>query len=124
MQRLGTSQYRGQRLNGDPHDVVVGLLGSQAASRGLGVEAQHAGARILGIEAFLHYLGPHSSGRPELGHLLEEVVGIEEEGQPAGELVHVQPRIDGSLNVGNPVGQGEGDLLRLPLLRPRACDSR
>jgi len=38
-------------------------------------------------------------------------VGVEEERQPRRERVHVQALVDGRLDVGDPVGQGEGDFL-------------
>jgi hypothetical protein len=36
----------------------------------------------------------------------------EEEGQPASELVHIEPCVYGSLNIGNAVSQGERQFLR------------
>ena len=90
VQRLRAAQHRGQRLQRRAHDVVVGLLRGQAHARGLGVEAQHPGARVLGAEALLHGARPDPARRPELGDLLEEVgVGVEEEGEARREAVHV-----------------------------------
>ena len=40
VQRLRAAEHRGERLDRDPDDVVVGLLRGQRAARGLGVEAQ------------------------------------------------------------------------------------
>ena len=112
VQGLGAAQHRAQGLEGHPHDVVQGLLGGQGAAGGLGVEAQHHGAGVLGPEALLHDLGPEAAGRPEFGHLFQEIrVGVEEEGEPRPEFIHLHARLDGRLDVGDAVGQGEGDLL-------------
>ena len=52
------------------------------------------------------------AGRAELGDLLQQVVvGVEEERQPRAEAVHLQPRGEGGLDVGDAVGQRERDLL-------------
>ncbi len=65
-----------------------------------------------GVEALAHDACPQAAGGAELGHLLQEVVvGVEEEGQLRGELVHRQPGPQGGLDVGDAVGQGEGDFL-------------
>ena len=66
----------------------------------------------MGVKTLPHDLGPHAPGGAELGHLLEQVVlGHEEEGQPTSEAVHVQPCVHGRLDVGDGVGEGEGQLL-------------
>ena len=76
------------------------------------MEPDHPGARVLGVEALLHYSGPDLSGGTELGHLFEEVVlADKEEGEPGPELVHVHARIHGGLNVGYGVTKGKGELL-------------
>src|SRR5439155_721714 len=49
---------------------------------------------------------------PELRHLLEEVVvGVEEEREALTELVRREPRVDRRLRVGDPVREGERQLL-------------
>ena len=76
------------------------------------MEPQHHGARVLGAEAFFHYPGPHPSGRPELGHLFEQIVlGYEEEGQPRAEVVDLKSGIEGCLDIGDGVGEGESQFL-------------
>ena len=93
MQRLRSSQHCGQSLPGDPDDVVVRLLGGQGAPGRLGVEAKHPGARVFGLEAVLHDLGPEPAGSPVLGHLFQEIqVGVEEEREPRAEFIHIQTR--------------------------------
>src|SRR5215470_8872240 len=54
VERLCAAQHRGQRLQGDARDVHVRLLSSQGAATRLGVEAEHPGARVLGLEALPH----------------------------------------------------------------------
>ena len=72
----------------------------------------------VGAVTVAHPMGPDAAGGTVLGDLLEEVaVGIEEEAQPRGELVDRHARRHGRLDVGEPVGQGEGQLLG----RRRAC---
>ena len=59
------------------------------------------------------YFRPHPSCRPEFGYLFKQIImRVEEEGQLPGELVHVQPGVDGGLHLGNAVGEGEADFLR------------
>ncbi len=112
MQALGASQYGRQGLDGHPDDVIVRLPGGQGGASGLGMEAKHHRFRVPGLEFFFHHPGPNSPGSPELGHLLEQIViGIEEKGEPAGELIHIQTGFHGRPYVFNAVGYGEGDLL-------------
>ena len=80
MERLRAPEDRGKRLNSNPDDVVLGLLGRQRAAGGLRVEAQLEGALILCPEPLLHYPGPQAARCSELGYLLKEVVvHVEEE---------------------------------------------
>ena len=112
VEALGATEDRRERLVGDPDDVVVDLLGRECRARRLGVELQLLGFGVLGAEPFLHDLGPHSPGGAELCDLLEDVVvGGKEERQLRREVVDVQPGVDGSLDVRDPVAQREGDLL-------------
>ena len=112
VERLAAAEDRGERLDGDAHDVVLRLLGGQRAPRRLGMEAQHPRARVPGLEALAHDARPQPAGRPELGDLLEEVVvGVEEERQLRREVVDLLPRIPSGGDVRDAVGQGERDLL-------------
>src|ERR1019366_8319709 len=96
----------------DTDDVVLRLLGGERDAPGLRVEAQLPGALVLGAEALAHDLRPHPAGGPELGHLLKDVVvAVEEEGQAGSEAIDLQARVKRGLNVGDPLGQREGDLL-------------
>ena len=111
MQRLGAAENGGERLVGGADDVVLRLLGGERRPAGLGVEAQ-PGRLLHGVEALLHDPGPHPAGRPELGDLLEEVhVAGEEERDPPCEGVQRHAGVEGGRDVGDGVGQGEGDLL-------------
>ena len=125
VQRLAAAEHGGQRLHGHADDVVLGLLGGERATRGLGVEAQHQRARIAGSEAVAHDAGPEPSRGAELRHLFQEVVvGVEEERELRGEGVDGQAGRERGLDVGDAVGQGEGHLLDRGASRPRACGSR
>ncbi len=112
MQRLRAAQRRGHRLVGRADDVDVGLLGGERGAGGLRVEAQHLRAGVFGAEALAHDLRPEAAGGAELGDLLEEhVMGVEEEGELAGEGVDIQPGVERGLDIGDAVGEGEADLL-------------
>ena len=69
-------------------------------------------APVRGAVAIAHPAGPDAPGGPVLGDLLEEVdVGVEEEAEAGRELVDRQAGRHRRLDVGEPVGQGEGQLL-------------
>ena len=112
MQRLGSAEHCRERLDGDAHDVVVRLLRGQGATGGLGVEAKHLGFWIFGAETLLHDFCPDAAGGAELGNLFKQVVvGVEEERQARSEFINIHADLDGGVNVGDAVGQGEGDFL-------------
>ena len=121
MQRLRAAEHRRHRLQRDAHDVVVRLLRGQRHAGGLRVRAEHQRLGLLRVEALLHQRRPETAGGAELRDLLEEVrVHVEEERQPRGEVVDVQAAVDTVLYVGEPVGDGEGELL--PGRRARLAD--
>ena len=112
MQRLGAAQDGGQRLERGADDVVLRLLRGESGAAGLGVEAKHHRARVLGAEALLSDASPHAACGAELRHLLQEVgVGGEEERQPRREVVELQPCVQRRLHIGDGVGEGERHLL-------------
>ena len=112
VQALRAAEGGGQRLQGDPDDVVLWLLGGQGRATGLSVNGQHLGTLLLGSEALRHDVGPHAAGGTVLGHFLEQVVvGVPEERQAGGEGIDVHARRRCRLDVGDAVGQREGDLL-------------
>ncbi len=112
VQRLGAAAHRRQRLDRHPHDVVLRLLGGERRARGLGVEAQPERALVVRRVALAHQLGPQPPRGAELRHLLEEVVvGVEEEREARGEVVDREPALERGVDVGEAVGEGEGDLL-------------
>ncbi len=127
MQRLRASQRRRQRLDGGADDVVLRLLGGERAARRLGVEP-HLGRLGARPDPLPHQPGPEPPRRPELGHLLEEVVvRIPKEGETGSEVIHLEPGVDRRPDVGEAVGQGEGHLLhrggpRLPDVVPADRD--
>src|SRR6266699_1767089 len=87
------------------------LRGCRDAGR-LRVRPEPHRLRLLGPEPLLHEPRPEAPCRPELGDLLEEVVvDVEEEREPRREAVDVQAARAGRLDVAEPVGQGERELL-------------
>ena len=88
VQALGPPEHPGQRLDGHPDQVHLGLLGRQRDARRLGVEAQLGRAPVGRAVAVTHPAGPDATSGPVLGDLLEEVdVGVEEEAEPRSEVV-------------------------------------
>ena len=113
VQALGAAQHAGQRLESNPDQVDLGLLRGERHAGGLGVEAQLARTTVGRPVVLAHPAGPDAPGGPVLGDLLEEVtVGVEEEAEPRREVVDRESRRPGRLDVSEPVGQGEGKLLR------------
>ena len=101
-----------ERLDRDADDVVLRLLRGQRRAARLRVEAERLRLRVRGAEALAHDARPERPRRPELRHLLEEVVvGVEEEGEPLAELVGREPRVHRGLAVGDPVREREAELL-------------
>ena len=118
MEGLGATQHGRKGLEGDPHDVVLRLLGREGASGRLGMKTEHQ--RLWGFcaESFFHDPGPQSPSCSELGNLFKKIqVGIKEKRKPRGKVIHLQARLEGRLHVGNPIGQGKSHLLD----RRRAC---
>ena len=112
MQGLDSTQDRGQRLQGHPNHVVVGLLRRQGAPRSLGMKAEPAGVLILGREALFHDPRPQAAGRSEFGDLLQKIhVHVKEEGETGSKLINCQPFAQHCFHVCDAVGQGEGYLL-------------
>ncbi len=113
VQALGAAQHGGEALYRDPDQVDLGLLRGELHARGLGVETQHHRLGVRRAEGVLHHVRPDPAGGAEFRHLLQQGrAGDEEEGQPGGELVHGEPRLDGGPDVGDAVGECKGDLLR------------
>jgi hypothetical protein len=113
VQRLRAAEHRGHRLVGDAHHVVDRLLRRERHARGLRVEAHHHRARVLGAVLVAQPPRPDAPRRAQLGDLLEEVVvDVPEERQPGREVVDVEPAGEPALDVGEPVGERERQLLR------------
>ncbi len=112
VQALGSAQDRGEGLDGGPHDVVVDRPCGQRGSRRLNVKTACHRTNVRCTEPLAHDPGPHPTGGPELGDLLEELApGGEEEAQAAGKGVNVQATLDGRFDVGDRIGQRERQLL-------------
>ena len=112
MERLRAAEHGGERLDRGADDVVLRLLGGEGRAAGLGVEAQHHGARVLGAEALFGEVRPHPARRAELRDLLDEVrEGGVEEREARRELVEVEAGFERGLAVGDGVGEGERHLL-------------
>ncbi len=52
------AEHGRERLERDPDDVVVGLLGGQGAAGGLGMKSQLLSPRARGVEAPAHDARP------------------------------------------------------------------
>ena len=66
VQRLRAAEHGGHGLDGGAGDVVLRLLRGEGRPCGLGVEAQHPGARVLRVEALAHDARPEAAGGAEL----------------------------------------------------------
>jgi hypothetical protein len=76
------------------------------------VEPQTLRDRIGRPVAVAEPARPDPASGSELGDLLEEVdVGVEEEAQLRGERVDRKPALEAELDVGEPVGERERELL-------------
>ena len=113
VEALRAAEDAGQRLDGDPGQVVERLLRGERDAGGLGVEAHPGGALVLGPEALAAQLVPDPPRGAELGDLLEEVVvAVEEEARAAARSRRSAGRASMRvLDVGDPVGDREGQLL-------------
>src|SRR6266511_2930596 len=112
VQRLGAAEHGREGLQGGADDVVVRLLAGQRDPGGLGVEPELAGLVGAGAVALPQPARPDPAGRTEIADLLEEVdVRVEEERQLWPEHVDVEAAALSQLDVGESVGQGEGQLL-------------
>ena len=95
VQALAAAQHGGQRLQGDPDDVVVRLLRGEGHPARLDVEAEVLRLRVVDAEPLLHEARPQPARGAELRHLLDEVgMAGEEEREPLAEAVpdRVRPR--------------------------------
>ena len=113
VQRLRAAEHAGERLDRRARDVVQRLLRGQRDARRLRVEAHEPRLRVARAEGLAQLARPDPPGGAVLGDLLEEVdLRVEEEAQPRREVVDVQAALDGLLDVGEAVLEGEGELLR------------
>src|SRR5437667_5922591 len=76
------------------------------------MKAQHLRPWLGGVETVAHNPCPQPTRCPEFGDFLQKmVVDIEKERQLHPERVYLEPRFERRLDVGDPIGQREGDLL-------------
>ena len=112
VQRLGAAQHSRQRLQSHPHDIVLRLLRRERTARRLGMEPTQPTAFVLGAVFIFHSPGHNAPRGAVLGYLLKEItVGIKEVRQPRRKLIDILPRLDSRLNILEPVGQCESQLL-------------
>ena len=110
--RLRAAADRRERLDRDPHDVVLRLLRRERRPARLRVEAKRERARFVAPNRSRMISRPQPPRRAELRHLLEEVVvRVEEEGEPRAELVRRQAGVDRRLRIRDPVRERERELL-------------
>ena len=128
VQALGAAEDRGERLDRGPDDVVVDRLGGQARAGGLDVEAAHHRARVRRAEALAHDPSPTSGGRPGTWRppRTARVQAAKKNDRRPAKSSTSSPRATRRLDVGDRVGQGEGELLggRRPGLAHVVADDR
>jgi len=112
VERLAATEGGGEGLDGDADDIVFGLLCGQGGAGGLRVEAEEERARIFCAETVAHDFGPEAWGGAVLGDFFEQVaMCVEEERELGSEVIHAEAGIEGCLDVGDTVGESEGDFL-------------
>src|SRR6266540_2053191 len=90
MQALRAAEDGSKSLNCHTHNVILWLLGSEADSSRLRMEATQPRARILCLECFSHLACPNATRSTILGDLFKEVVvSVEEKGKTRRKLVHI-----------------------------------
>ena len=113
VQALGPAEHAGQRLDGGADDVELGLLGGERDAGGLGVEPQLQRPGVGGPVA----VGASSVAQMRRAARYLAISSkksrwaLKKKRQPGCELVDGEPGRQGRLDVGEPVGQGEGQLL-------------
>ena len=112
VERLRAAEHRRERLHGDAHQVVVGLLRGERAAGGLRVKSQLLRARVRHAEPLAHDARPQAASRAELGDLFEKiVVRGEEKRQTLRRRLERQSARRRSVDVGDAVGERERDFL-------------
>ena len=114
VQALRAAQHRRQRLDGHAHDVVFGLLGGERCAGGLGVGAQQPGAGILG--AITSPASLRAQMRRAARYLAisskKSLWALKKKESRGAKSSMSRPRSKRRIDVGEPVGQGEGQFLR------------
>ena len=112
MQRLGAAQYGGQRLQRRAHNIILRLLGGEAAPRRLRMKAHHPGAGVFGPVALFHMARPDPPCGAVLADLFKKVeMSVEKEGEARREIINIEAGLDPRFHIGKAVGQGKGQLL-------------
>ena len=113
MQGLRSSKNGGQCLDCRTDNVIIRLLSGQRAASGLSVEAQHPGARILGLEALFHHPVPDFASSAVFGNFFKEIImGVKKEREARSKIVYVQSHLEGGLYVLDSVSQGKSQFLQ------------
>ena len=112
MKALGATQHRGQCLPGSTDDVILGLLGCQAAAGSLRMEAEKPAPGVCGPKGLAHFAGPDAARSPELAHFFEKIiVRVEKEGKAWGKVIDIDPPLDTPAHILEPISQGKGQFL-------------
>ena len=110
MQALGSTEHSSEGLDSGAGDVQLGLLSGEGDTGGLRVESALHRAGVLSAVAVAHPTGPDAPSRAVLGDLLEEIdVSVEEETESGGEDVDWETGGECEFDVGEPVGESEGE---------------
>ena len=112
MERLGSAEHGGQGLVSNPDDVVLRLLGGQAAAGRLGVEAEHQRFGVFGPNrSFMIRAQRRRAARNLATSSRKSRWELKKKDNRGAKASTSSPCFQGRLDVGDSVGQGEGDFL-------------
>src|SRR5580692_10966957 len=112
MEGLAAAEGRCQSLDGNADDIVFWLLRGERRTGRLRMEAEEERTWVFRVETVAYDFGPEAAGGTVLGDLFEEVaVSVEEKGELRGKFVDGEAGVERGLDVGDAVGQCEGDFL-------------
>ncbi len=111
VERLGSAEHRGKRLDRGPDDIVIRVLFGQRHAAGLAMRAQQL--RLFRCRAEPgHDPRPQGPRRAQFGDLHEQVhADAEEEAQPRREGIDVEARRGRRADIGHAVGEGVSEFL-------------
>src|SRR5262245_12734074 len=77
------------------------------------MKSKHSRSRVAGLKSFRHNPRPQSACGPKLCDLFQKLImRIEEECYARGELIDVEPAVNGRLHVSDRISESKGDFLR------------